>query len=205
MTPDLDQCTVVLAGAWNRAIFTPQWVAERLFRESVETLVQIEPPHVLKFQDATVTLIVAPERSQLAPRVDTDAAFSRMHEVALLLLGALPETPLGGVGVNFAFSINTSAQLRERGAALASWLGRDVALGTMQVRFELPDTPYSTNLRLDINQENSKVDVNFHHAADNARSGAGALQRLIAADPKRRALEWARQLVGPTLQSGSDA
>lgn len=54
MVPRHEGWTVVLAGHWNRMIFTPAWVGQHLFQagQQLETLVAILPVLPLIYQDA---------------------------------------------------------------------------------------------------------------------------------------------------------
>lgn len=108
MVPRIDGWTTVLAGHWNRMIFTPAWVGQHLFPGDVEveTLVAILPVFPLVYQDAHVVVQVASPRIVLHARQLTDENLERSERMAHIILTELNDTPLIGVGMNFEFVEN---------------------------------------------------------------------------------------------------
>jgi len=97
---------VVLAGFWNRMIFTPEWVGPRLFGENpqLETVVALLPILPIIYRDNRVAVEIATSRIVCRARdLGNEEALRRCGEVAGIILAAQPETPVQGVGVNFAF------------------------------------------------------------------------------------------------------
>lgn len=102
---------VVLLGRWNTAIFTPEWIAKRLFDlesgEMVEVAVSVDEalPHRLKVRNITVIpsstqLVVAPQKMGYE---ELDAA----RKIAAKALSELKETPVAAVGFNIRFQIES--------------------------------------------------------------------------------------------------
>jgi hypothetical protein len=101
---------VVVVGAWNLAILTPQGIARRLFQLPPETPVEVQ---VAVDQPAPIRvvhsgLMVIPSRDNLV--VQPVAASARgLRDAANLLataVRALPETPMTAAGVNVRYSID---------------------------------------------------------------------------------------------------
>lgn len=99
-----DTWGIVLAGHWNRMIFTPDWVGERLFREDeVETRIALLPIFPVIYRHDQVTLEASAPRLIFRPRYNTEASLKAAERMAVTVLRDLPNTPLLGVGINFNF------------------------------------------------------------------------------------------------------
>jgi hypothetical protein len=99
-----DGWNIVLAGFWNRAIFTPEWVDELLFQEKeVETLLSIMPFLPIIYRNAKVAIEVSTPKLVFRPRRLDDECLMLAQGMAYKVLDKLQDTPLLAVGVNFAF------------------------------------------------------------------------------------------------------
>lgn len=95
---------IVLAGFWNRAIFTPEWVGKLLFNAAeVETMISIMPYLPIIYRNQQVAVEVSTPRLVFRPRELSDACIHVAEHMAHTVLAKLQDTPLVGVGVNFAF------------------------------------------------------------------------------------------------------
>ncbi len=95
---------IVLAGIWNRAIFTPQWVKDLLFHEpEVETLLSVMPHLPIIYRNAQVAIEVSTPRVAFRPRRLDDDTIQAAETMAYAVLDKLRDTPLLAVGVNLAF------------------------------------------------------------------------------------------------------
>lgn len=106
-----DRTTLVLAGNFNPAILTPQWIAKHCmgYQEQQEFQVEMLAPvgggiparylfddfsYAAAFSNVTLHLNSA------------DVALAeRSTEIAACILEKLPHTPIAGVGFNFGFSV----------------------------------------------------------------------------------------------------
>ncbi len=103
-----DGWSIVLAGIWNRAIFTPDWISRVLFHEpEVETLLSILPHLPIVYRNSQVAIEVSTPRIVFRPRRLDDACIQAAEGMAHTVLNALRDTPLIAVGVNFAFVEST--------------------------------------------------------------------------------------------------
>jgi hypothetical protein len=104
----IDGFSVVLAGVWNAAIFSPDWVSNgRLtvsdnlgFELNVENLAL--PPR-LTFDG--IRLHVLPTRLELTTTDLTEELLEKLTATAVKVLRELPHTPLQGVGVNARYKV----------------------------------------------------------------------------------------------------
>jgi hypothetical protein len=99
-----DGWNIVLAGLWNRAIFTPEWVNQLLFHEpEVETLLSIMPYLPIIYRNRQVAIEVSGARLVFRPRRLDDTSLRQAESMAHAVLDKLRDTPLLAVGLNFAF------------------------------------------------------------------------------------------------------
>lgn len=104
MIPKQEAWNIVLAGIWNRAIFTPDWVGRLLFHEpEVETLISVMPLLPIIYRNRQVSFEVASARLIFRPREPNDACIQAAESMAHVVLDTLRDTPLLGVGVNLAY------------------------------------------------------------------------------------------------------
>jgi hypothetical protein len=105
MRPNLENWSVVLAGHWNRMIFSADWVATHLFgSEQIEIEISMSNPALPpRFTHGGVALIVTPPRLTLNPRRSDDESLRHAEKTAINILQQLPHTPLMGVGINYEF------------------------------------------------------------------------------------------------------
>lgn len=99
-----DGWNIVLAGLWNRSIFSPEWVNDLLFREpEIETLLSVMPHLPIIYRNQKVAMEVSAGRLAFRPRRLNDACLQAAESMAHAVLDKLRDTPLMAVGINFAF------------------------------------------------------------------------------------------------------
>jgi hypothetical protein len=104
MTPKQEAWNIVLAGSWNRAIFTPDWVNRVLFDDpDLETLISILPLMPIVYRNRQVAFEVSSSRLVFRPRRLDDACIQAAEQMANVTLDTLEDTPIHGIGINFAF------------------------------------------------------------------------------------------------------
>jgi len=105
MTPHIDSWTIVLPGAWNPLIFRPNWITGRL-TAAQEVGVEVafgDTVGPLRFRFDGVHLRADPVRLVLGVDVPSDASLTKIENIAIQILEALPHTPIRGAGINFGF------------------------------------------------------------------------------------------------------
>ncbi len=189
-----DEVTIVLAGAWNQAIFTPDWVTRRLFPEVDRLDVELLFGGVsgIRFTTPEVVINVLPGRVQVAPAVIRGPSIEAAERVAIELLGALSETPMqarginvvvrstGGGDVSALFPLPPRLPTSAEAAVAARRVGWCFQLGDDQV-----------NVLGELTDGGVSIEFNFHRAGTSAaalRDGIeGHVQRAVD-----RALEVSR-------------
>lgn len=177
--------SIVLAGFWNRMIFTPEWIGPRLFAENpeIETVVALLPILPIIYRDNQVAVEISSARIVCRARnLEDDVALRRSGTTAGIILEALPETPVQGVGVNFAF--REEAPPRELldlfGFADDSrWVDAEWEVGERKIVRQLTHDGNALNLAFTLSGGQLDIDCNFHTAPDN---NAGA---VAAVEPNR--------------------
>ena len=168
MTPKLDTWGIVLAGHWNRMIFTPEWVSANLFhQETIDTEIEIAllPVFPVIYRHPLVTLEASGGRLVFRPRADNPKALELAETMASTALRELPNTPLMGVGINFSFTEqNPSPKLLELfnladagDIAHEGWEAPEIKL----LR-KLSGEHGTLHLTLGYDRDKVEIDINFH-------------------------------------------
>jgi hypothetical protein len=168
MKPQIEGWNIVLAGFWNRMIFTPEWVMSKLTTEKdIGVEIQIGMPGLqprLVFEG--ITLKVDPAMLVLGLQSVNDEALQVAQRVALSAMQALPHTPMSAVGVNFQFvEAEPDAALLKpfRVPDLNTLADEDYEVQATQIRRQLHRDGRTINFTLDLKQDKSVLlDFNFH-------------------------------------------
>jgi hypothetical protein len=110
MKLDLKRPTLVLAGAWNPAIFQPGWIAHHVFGEPVgaELTMNVAQQRLGNEEKIVIYIdnvgfTVSLSRVEIfAARADS-SAFDAVENAAAKILELLPHTPVAAYGINFFF------------------------------------------------------------------------------------------------------
>lgn len=199
MKVQLENWSLVLVGAWNTAILTPDWLTKQV---DATGPVQIElpignPMMPLRYTLSGVHLVPMRDRVVLMPSSNEDAVLTGLEMFARKILAALAHTPVSAVGINFEFIENTPSDDlkslfetadRDRIAAAdfvvsATEIKRQLRLGSDGV----------VNFSL-TRHESSDVVVgfNFHRDVDGAATAAGYLENVVL-KYKERALRFLKE------------
>jgi hypothetical protein len=177
---------VVVAGFWNRMIFTPEWVTPRLFPEpQIDTLVALLPVLPLIYRTEQVALEITMTRLSFRPRqLGIDASLLRAETMARTVLGALPETPLQAVGVNFSYTeevpgdhlVSMFNDTDDVELAQQEW-----AIGERKITRRLTRSGQLLNLTMTYDGQAVTFDFNFHNdtTTNAAAQAAVAAGRVI--------------------------
>tara|TARA_R110000744_G_C19340090_1_gene559370 strand:+ start:217 stop:849 length:633 start_codon:yes stop_codon:yes gene_type:complete len=98
---------IVIIGGWNRAILTPQGVAQRLFKVEAGTPVDVEVAldsiNTLRVNHDSIKVIAKSGSLELIADDATFDCMDRAKKIASNALESLPATPVAGAGINFRF------------------------------------------------------------------------------------------------------
>ncbi len=180
MTPVLDGWTIVIVGSWNIAILNPDWLGRNVLdRPQVEVELLVGPMRPqIKVATPLVSIVSEATRVVLNARQTADESVSATENVAVRLLEKLPETPVTGVGVNFAFSEKSiPAELAElfqiRDTGKISDENLEIKATTISRRLSYDDR----DLNLQMTQANElSFAFNYHKTVASAVAARDALQ-----------------------------
>lgn len=202
MRLSLERTSVVLAGAWNHAIFTPEWVKRFLFPDrDVAPVVGMLPTGglVTQFSADGVQLQVLPGRLELR-FLTTPFNYGRMDELALACFNALPQTPVLAYGVNAGYDVPAPALklgalfTTDDESALAAFGKVSKHLFVREVQRD------GWVLVLSVSQEGGSfhVDLNHHQQIDNRSAEVAA--NLLKASGVRAAFDDFTQVLKSVYQ-----
>lgn len=101
---------IVIAGAWNIAILTPEGVARRLFNlepgTPVEVLVAVDVGAPIRVRHENIIVQPSPTNLVITPQDSTPEALANSVTVATRALNSLPETPMSAAGLNLRFQFD---------------------------------------------------------------------------------------------------
>lgn len=189
LEPVVENWSIVVAGSWNRVIFSPQWVAANL-AETGNVMLEVafnDPTKPPRFTFDEVRLSVSPTRLSLFPTNVNDAVLERTSAAAVKVLGVLHHTPVTAVGVNFAFrerqpSARQLDVFRFSDDGRISEQGVRRELASLRRRLVFDDgVVLNLTLQHPVNGDHLTADFNFHWAADTAEAAKQALDGGIVA------------------------
>lgn len=108
MKPDLGGWTAVLPGAWNKAIFTPTWIAQHVFHEEGDITVELAvafgvDERLMRFPTKGIEFRVSETRLVLNPIDIQGESLQAVDHAVKSVLGVLAHTPIAAIGFNFRF------------------------------------------------------------------------------------------------------
>lgn len=198
MRLSLERTTVVLLGAWNQAIFTPEWVARTLFpdEDEVSTMVGMLSTGSLatQFSGGGVQLQVVPGRLEfrfLAFPIDC----ARIEKLARDCLDRLPQTPVQAFGMNAGFDVDSPSENLLRLTSLDDEQQLSM-FGTLSKRAVLRELRRDDNTKLRVrltrSDEGFQLNLNLHKQVD---ADALRASELFTEGTIRRALDEFKRLL----------
>jgi hypothetical protein len=196
---DLSRCSVNLAGSWNQAIFTPEWVRTRLMNAAA-------PPPLpnigflpvgifIRFDIERAFLVILPGQIQIGPLEDAPEAWEDCERFARLILEKLPETPVQAFGINFGFDLEETAEVQAVmdlvDVGSLQRLGSTLELTAVVRRVRWGG--HVVNLTVAQEGKTARLDVNHHFDVPGALAARDALQGAV-----RKALEFSMRIAKET-------
>ncbi|QDV38078.1 hypothetical protein [Tautonia plasticadhaerens] len=116
--------SVVVLGAWNRAILTPSGISKRLFGlpagTQLEVFVPLDVLAPFKVRHEDINVIAGSDRLIISPEYSTNAGIKKAMGIAKKALQSLPETPVTAAGINFRYKSEKPLE------ALAEAVGHEI-------------------------------------------------------------------------------
>lgn len=110
MHPKKDSFSIVIIGAWNPTIFSPEWVSKYL-SENGECDVSVafpisDPTAPRKISFEEVHLYPGRKQLMISPEQPNLAGMQKCSTIIRKILENLQHTPVSSVGINYAFTEN---------------------------------------------------------------------------------------------------
>jgi hypothetical protein len=191
MRPIRDGWTIVLAGAWNPRIFTPDWLATNVFNlANISLEFPIQPLAPYRFHGNNVTIVPSQDRVVLAPENLRDETLVEMEHQAIRILELLPHTPLSAVGTNYRFMEDELVDPLRRVFGVADegdLAAAGYGVSETQVSRKLTWDGGSVTFRLTRVAAGVTADFNFHRPLTAAATAVDQLRDAVLRDRNRAA------------------
>ena len=107
--------TLVVLGAWNIAIFTPEWVKNNILLENQEARVLV-PMNIgcsLRFETEYYSFFIEGERLSFTINKEEESSYIFAIQTLRNIIQKLPHTPVRALGTNFVFKKDTKFDVLE--------------------------------------------------------------------------------------------
>lgn len=165
----IDTDTLVIIGAWNRAIFSQDWVMKNLLSDAKN--VKIEYPingiGSLRFSTEDISFFIFGERLIFKALNSKEQTYRTIISIARQLLRLLSHTPISALGINFVYqtdSLNIFNSFDDT-KKLVDFIGREINSQELTRSFSL-DEVLTLNLKMQSNDKQSIIDFNYNYAVN---------------------------------------
>ena len=182
------ETTLVIAGAWNPAILTPEWVLRHALQKELDATNKIQaamPVGLLfefpRFELEDLYFMARTDAFILFPKPIAEDRFLVIESVAQRTLDQLSHTPITGVGHNFEFRDETPNPGMLKAFSAAQQDVVDIA----PAGFSVSSSGISTSLKCDQSIINIQryfdggrlgVKFNFHYPVSSATEASAVLK-----------------------------
>ena len=173
MIPKEGSWSIVINGHWNRMIFTPKWVGDKIFElPAIEQLVSMVPTNPVVYKNKEVILAVAEERLTITLCKLTAECMLDAESKAIKILNLLSHTPVSAIGVNFGFIEDSPPRpLLELfnypdNAEVTEATGSNSPQSKLTRTLKSGET--TLNFSLSFNGSSVEFGANYHHDVDSA-------------------------------------
>ncbi len=186
---------VVLLGAWNPAIFTPEWIAHFLFEYkdgdnvTIGMIQEVASGEHIIFID---NIGISASTNRLKFFVWEENDIEKLPSVITKLYETLPHTPLGDFGVNYKFTVESPNISIVESLETSEFLDMEFAILRQEIKTQLGrDESSVINLQRIFDGNDFELDLNFHFSVTNA----GEILELVNAGICATCLAEAKKLI----------
>jgi hypothetical protein len=185
MKPNLDKWSIVIAGAWNIRLFTPDWLSQNILKHEGSSGFQIEMgigTGIRSWRFIAGDFIFSPGEDKFIFSVKS-ATLENLKECEMYaqrLLELLPHTPIAGIGINLCFTSDEPSAKLTKLFDLSD--NKDVSSCSLQFdectiarSFKVPNSNQRMNASISLVNKVVELDFNHHVAANTAQEGIGFL------------------------------
>jgi len=162
---------VVVVGAWNVAILTPDGIRERLFKlstnDALEIQVALDRPGRFRVVHGGVSVVPTASALEAIASAPDAVGMQRASEVCATALSELPRTPVSAAGLNFRFSdtepLSSVLEAAKSGFDdLLSDAGYEIAETSLKRSLRLAPGVVNVTLSMPSEASTAQLDFNFH-------------------------------------------
>lgn len=180
MRPVTRETTLVIAGAWNPAILTPEWLLIHGLQKEIDGSNKIQaamPVGLLfdfpRFALEDLAFIARTDALILFPSAVNEDRFALVESVAKRILDELSHTPINGVGHNFEFQDDAPEPNMLKSLSAAQQDVADIApdgftVSSNAIATSLKREQVTINIQRYFDGARLGVKFNFHHAVSSA-------------------------------------
>lgn len=177
MKEKIEKWSIVLVGAWNTAIFTPDWLTKLMGVSGMEVKIEFpiaNPLLPIRYTFQNVRMMMHRDRLIFAPTTGDTAVLERVEFIAKTMLRTLTHTPMTSLGINFEFVEDNIPELLKEifpQNDMARIAAADFIVGGAEVRRELrrsQDQDEVLKLTLRRSGPDVTIHINFHKDVPNA-------------------------------------
>ncbi len=202
-----DRCTVVIAGAWNVAIFNPGFVAKNIFggQEAPQPEMIIGPEGTSgQYTGSQFTFGVQKSKIIWRPLSTEPEVLQRVEGAAGGLLEVLSATPIVGIGFNYGFDVDEPTERLQRVLDLSDMAvieesGEVSSLVMIKRSFSGDRVRINFSITCEANGP-VKLDFNFHREVADAIDAKGCLLGSVT-KYRDRAIQLLGDWYGLTLEA----
>lgn len=165
----IDTDTLVIIGAWNRAIFSQDWVMKNLLSDAKN--VKIEYPingiGSLRFSTEDISFFIFGERLIFKALNSKEQTYRTIISIARQLLRLLSHTPISALGINFVYKTDSLDIFNsfDDTKKLVDFIGREINSQELTRSFSL-DEVLTLNLKMQSNDNQSIIDFNYNYSVN---------------------------------------
>ena len=162
-----DSDTLVIVGAWNRAILSQDWVINNLLSgyQNVKVEYPINILGSLKFSTDDFTFFIFGDRLTFKALNNKEQTYRAIISIARQLLRLLSHTPINALGINFVFKSEKIASIFNSiidTRVLTDTIEHEIISQELIRSFDLGKS-LILNLKFHIDNSTSVIDFNFNY------------------------------------------
>ncbi len=183
------ETSLVIAGLWNPAILTPEWILIHCLEKAPDNNSNIqvafpvgmpfEPP---RFKLDDLSYIARPDSLILFPTSSAESHFVIVESVAEHAIGQLKHTPISGIGHNFEFSDDAPTGEMLQSFSVAQQDIVDIApegcnVASSAIITSLKRDQLIINIQRHFDGSTLRIKFNFHYTVNSSEQALEVLSR----------------------------
>jgi len=166
---------IVILGFWNTNIFYPDWVKKYLFPdEEINMQFLLNNSNTHRILVDNFILLISPNKLSLSSKIQSEAAYYKIQEIALKISDYLPHTPVNGFGINYYLEIEkTKVNIDKNTLPLIDKFDKKIDKYNLSYFFQYDK--HDLTLRFSEKNDTMTIDANFNFLIKNFFDMKGAL------------------------------